>query len=57
VHPLKDVPVKTDAGFLAYIVSFTTGQIEGFFKIEGCRKKDVMAGLGSANGQVRIFKT
>jgi hypothetical protein len=44
VHILKDVPVKTGAESLAYIVSFTSGLKEGFCKIEGRRKKDVMAG-------------
>jgi hypothetical protein len=51
---LKDVLVKTGAGFLAYIVSFTMGQKEGFCIIEGRRKKEGMAGLGLASGQVYI---
>jgi hypothetical protein len=57
VHILKDAPVKTDAESSAFIVSFTRDLKEGFYKIEGHRRKDVLAGLGSANGQVRIFKT
>ena len=51
-HLLKDVPVKKDAGFLAYIDFFAIGQKEGFFKIEDRRKKGVMAGLESTNGPV-----
>jgi len=50
-QPLKDVPVKTDAGFLIYTDSFTIGQKEGFFKIEDRSVKGVLAGLESTNGQ------
>jgi hypothetical protein len=44
VHPQKDVLVKTGEESLAYIVSFTRGLKEGYCKIEGRMKKDVMAG-------------
>jgi hypothetical protein len=52
VHLLKGVPVKTGVGFLAFTVSSTVALKEGFCKIEGRLKKGVMAGLGSASGQV-----
>jgi hypothetical protein len=52
VHLLKDVLVKTGVGFLAFSVSFTVAQKEGFCKIEGRLKKGVMVGLESASGQV-----
>ncbi|MHA2204105.1 MAG: hypothetical protein ACW991_10490 [Candidatus Hodarchaeales archaeon] len=52
MHLLKDVPVKRGVESLAYIVSFTMGQKEGICKIGGRRKKEGMAGFGSANGQV-----
>jgi len=44
VHILKDAAVKTGAGSSAFIVSFTKDLKEGFCKIEGHRRKDVMAG-------------
>jgi hypothetical protein len=52
VHLLKDVPVKTDVESIAYIVSFTRGLKEEISRIGGRRKKEGMAGLGSASGQV-----
>ena len=51
-HLLNDLPEKTGVGFLAFTVSSTVALKEGFCKIEGGLKKGVMAGLGSASGQV-----
>jgi hypothetical protein len=52
-HLLKDVPVKAGAGFLICTVSFIKGlKEERFCKTKDHRKKGVMAGLESANGQV-----
>jgi hypothetical protein len=44
VHILKDAAVKTGAESSAFTVSFIRGLKEGFCKIEGHRKKDVMVG-------------
>jgi hypothetical protein len=52
VYLLKDVPVKIGAESLAYTVSIIKGLKEEFFKIADHKTKDVMAGLGSVNGQV-----